>query len=92
MALGVLKAAMDDLVDMCLERVTPGKSPDLRDRATVQAAIAKSKTILASKRAQLHHSVEVLWEESQQKNTFTDIQLADVWAASCEAAREARGI
>ena len=90
MALGVLKAAMDDLVNMCLERVTPGKSPDLRDRATVQATIAKSKTVLASKRAQLHHSVEVLWEEAQQQNTFTDIQLADVWAASCEGAREAR--
>ena len=81
---------MDDLVDMCFERVTPDKSPDLRDRATVQATIAKSKTVLASKRAQLHYSVEVLWEESQQKNTFTDVQLADVWAASCEGAREAR--
>lgn len=90
MALGVLKAAMDDLVDMCLEKVTPDKSPDLRDRATIQATIAKSETVLASKRAQLHHSVEVLWEETQQENTFTDIQLADVWAASCEAARKAR--
>ncbi|PYE39200.1 acyl-CoA dehydrogenase family protein [Psychrobacter fozii] len=92
MSLGVLKAAMDDLIDMCLERVTPGKSPDLRDRATVQAAIAKSTTLLASRRLQLHNSVETLWDESQQQNTFTDVQLADVWAASCEAAREARAM
>ena len=90
MSLGVLKAAMDDLIDMCLERVTPGKNPDLRDRATVQATIAKSKTLLASRRLQLHNSVEALWNEAQQQNTFTDVQLADVWAASCEAAREAR--
>ena len=92
MSLGVLKAAMDDLIDMCLERVTPGKNPDLRDRATVQATIAKSKTLLASRRLQLHNSVEALWNEAQQQNTFTDVQLADVWAASCEAAREARAM
>lgn len=92
MALGVLKAATDDLVEMCLDRVTPGKSPDLRDRDTVQAAIAKSKALLASKRSQLHNSVATLWEEAQKENTFTDEQLADVWAASCEAAREARAM
>lgn len=92
MALGVLKAATDDLIKMCLDRVTPGKSPDLRDRDTVQAAIAKSRTLLASKRSQLHSSVATLWQESQNENTFTDEQLADVWAASCEAAREARAM
>lgn len=90
MALGVLKAATDELVGLCLERVTSGKSPDLRDRATVQATIAKSKTLLASRRSQLLNSVETLWNEAQQQNTFTDIQLADVWAAACEAARESR--
>ncbi|HSP86310.1 MAG TPA: hypothetical protein VLN09_11355 [Psychrobacter sp.] len=92
MALGVLKAATDDLIKMCLDRVTPGKSPDLRDRDTVQAAIAKSRTLLASKRSQLHSSIATLWQEAQNENTFTDEQLADVWAASCEAAREARAM
>ena len=92
MALGVLKSATDELTQMCLDRVTPGKNPDLRDRATVQAAIAKSRTVLASKRAQLHNSVAVLWDEAQNNNTFTDVQLADVWAAACEAAREARAM
>ncbi|WP_353511625.1 hypothetical protein [Psychrobacter sp. JCM 18903] len=92
MALGVLKAATDELIQICLEKVTPGKSPDLRDRAAVQATIAKSKTLLASRRAQLHNSVEVLWNEAQQQYAFTDIQLADVWAAACEAAREARAM
>ncbi|MGO2340119.1 MAG: hypothetical protein ACTJHI_04155, partial [Psychrobacter sp.] len=92
MALGVLKAATDDLIDICLERVTPNKSPDLRDRGTVQAAIAKSKTLLASRRLQLHSSVETLWAESQKQNTFTDEQLADVWAAACEAANDARSM
>ncbi|MGP4714179.1 hypothetical protein [Psychrobacter sp. DM8] len=92
MALGVLKAATDDLTELCLERVTPGKNPDLRDRSTVQSAIANSKTLLASKRLQLHHSVETLWIEAQNRNTFSDKQLADVWAASCAAATEARSM
>ncbi|WP_250162399.1 acyl-CoA dehydrogenase family protein [Psychrobacter sp. WY6] len=90
MALGVLKAATDELIEICLKKVTPGRSPDLRDRA-VQATIAKSKTLLASKRAQLHNSVEVLWNEAQQQ-TPLPIHMADVWAAACEAAREARAM
>lgn len=92
MALGVLKATIDDLIKICLEKVTPGKNPDIRDRAAVQATIAKSKTLLASQRSQLHKTVNALWEESLDNNTFTDEQLADIWAASCEAAREARAM
>lgn len=92
MTLGLLSAAIDELTKMCLERVTEGKNPDLRDRLTVQTALAKAKTTLAANRAQLHHTVSVLWEEAVQENTFTDVQLADVWAASYEAATAARAI
>lgn len=91
-ALGLLKSASDELVKICLERVTPGKNLDIRDRATVQTAIAKSKTTLESKRAQLHRSVLTIWNESLEENTFTDVQLADVWAASIEAATAARAM
>lgn len=90
MALGVLSAATDELISLCLEKVTPGKNPDLRDRTTVQAAIAKSKIVLAAYRSQLHASVNTLWDLAQQHATFTDQQLADVWAAAGEAARAAR--
>ncbi|MEP5545876.1 acyl-CoA dehydrogenase family protein [Maribacter dokdonensis] len=90
MALGLLKGAIDELTKMCLERVTPGKNPDLRDRLTVQMALAKAKTILAAHRTQLHHAVNIIWEESLKENSFTDVQLADVWAASYEAATAAR--
>ncbi|WP_178988841.1 acyl-CoA dehydrogenase family protein [Winogradskyella schleiferi] len=91
-ALGLLKSATDELINLCLERVTPGKNPDLRDRASIQTAIAKSKNTLATMRAQLHSSVETLWEESLKGNEFTDIQLADVWAASIEAATASRAL
>ncbi|WP_179008264.1 acyl-CoA dehydrogenase family protein [Winogradskyella forsetii] len=91
-ALGLLKSATDELISLCLERVTPGKSPDLRDRDSVQSTIAKSKTTLASKRTQLHNAVETLWNESLEGNTYTDIQLADVWAASIEAATASRAL
>ncbi len=91
-ALGLLKSAIDELINICLERVTPGKNLDLRDRLTVQTAIAKSKTTLESKRLQLHNSVSTLWKESLEGNTYSDVQLADVWAASIEAATAARSM
>jgi len=91
-ALGLLKSATDDLVKLCLERVTPGKNPDLRDRLTVQTAVAKSKTLLSSTRAQLHNAVAIVWKESQEGNTYTDEQLADVWAASVRAATDAKAM
>ncbi|WP_027066495.1 MULTISPECIES: hypothetical protein [Maribacter] len=90
MSLGLLKGAIDELTKMCLDRVTPGKNPDLRDRLTVQTVLAKANSALAANRAQLHSSVSTLWEESVNENIYTDVQLADVWAASCEAATAAR--
>jgi len=89
-ALGILKAAIDDLTKICFERVTPGKNPDLRDRERIQNVIAKGKTILNAFRAQLHNSVSVLWEASQKRNGYTDEQLAGVWSASYIAATNAR--
>jgi len=91
-ALGLLKSATDELISICLDRVTPDKSPDIRDRATVQSAIAISKTTLDARRTQLYHSVGILWEEAQKGNRFTDVQLADVWAAAIEAATSSRAL
>ena len=91
-ALGILKSASDELVKICLERVTPGKNPDLRDRLTVQTAVAKSKTLLNAKRTQLHNAVSKIWQASLEGNDYTDEELADVWAASVEAASAARSM
>ncbi|WP_412560476.1 hypothetical protein [Winogradskyella sp. MIT101101] len=91
-ALGIFKAAMDDLVRICFERVTPGKNPDLRDRDRIQSVVAKSKTTLSALRGQLHNAVSVIWEEAKKENTYTDEQLADVWSASVQAATIARSM
>lgn len=90
MTLGLLKAAIDELTKMCLDRVTPGKNPDLRDRLTVQTALAKANNMLASNRAQLHNVVNELWDNAIKAHAFTDIQLANVWAASCATVTAAR--
>lgn len=91
-ALGIFKAAMDDLIRICNERVTPGKNPDLRDRERIQNVVAKSKTTLNALRSQLHSTVSVIWEEALEGNRYTDIQLADVWSASIEAATTAKSM
>ncbi|MEO6348999.1 MAG: acyl-CoA dehydrogenase family protein [Aquaticitalea sp.] len=91
-ALGLLKAAIDEVVSICLAKMTPGKNADIGDRSTVQTAIAKGKTQLDAARAQLHNSVSKIWEESLEGNKFTDEQLADVWTAACHAATTSRSM
>ena len=92
MALGLVKKAVDELVKMGFERVTPGKNPDLRDRATVQTTVANGLTKISAVRTQLHNTVAVIWKESLDGNTFTDVQLADVWAAAYQAGTAARSL
>ena len=91
-ALGIFKAALDDLIKICLEKVTPGKNTDLRDRERIQSVVAKGKTSLNSLRLQLHNAVSVLWVESIKGNSYSDEQLADVWSASCAAALTSRSM
>lgn len=90
LALGIFKAAYDDLMKICAEKVTPGKNPDLRDRERIQSVAARSRVALNSLRAQLHNSVSVLWEEAKNGNRYSDIQLADVWSASVHVAETSR--
>lgn len=89
-ALGIFKAAMDDLIKICFERITPGKNPDLRDRDRIQSIVAKSKAMYKSMRGQLHDSMSVIWEESIKGNYYSDEQLADVWSSSVQAAETSR--
>lgn len=89
-ALGIFKAALDELVALCFEKITPGAHPDLRDRERVQATVAKGKTLLKSLRNQLHDAVTVIWHNAQNNAINTDVQLADVWSAAYQAATTAR--
>lgn len=91
-ALGIFKAALDELVKICFEKITPGSNPDLRDRERVQTTVAKGKTLLKSLRTQLHDAVTVIWENAQNNDANTDEQLADVWAAAYQAATTARAM
>ncbi len=91
-ALGIFKAAMDDLVNICFERITPGNGPDLRDRERIQNVIAKSKALHKAMRKQLHDAMAVVWEESKKGNRYTDEQLADVWSSSVQAAEISRSL
>ncbi|WP_248724203.1 hypothetical protein [Seonamhaeicola sp. ML3] len=89
-ALGLAQSGLNDLIKMGYERVTPGKNPDLRDRATVQAAVADGVSALAAARNQLHGSVNKIWELSLNKEQYSDKQLADVWSSSYKAATTAK--
>jgi len=90
MALGLVKSAADELIKIGMERVTPGKNPDFRDRPHVQTVVANSQAIISATRSYLYDCVTTLWKESLDGNTFSDKQLADVWAAAHQAATIAR--
>lgn len=92
MALGLAKSAVNALIKIGLERVTSGKSPDLRDRPGVQVTVAKSLANISACSSQLYDSVSRLWEESKKGKDFSDKLLADIWAASHVAATTARSI
>lgn len=91
-ALGLVKSAIDELIKLSIERATPGKNIDMRDRLHVQAAVANGLAKISAVRSHLHVSVETLWKESVDGNRFSDKQLADVWAASCNAATTSRSV
>lgn len=90
MALGLAQSAVNTLIKIGLERITPGKNPDLRDRPGVQETVAKSLASISACRAHLYSSVTRLWEESLRGNEFNDRLLADVWAAAHLAATTSR--
>jgi alkylation response protein AidB-like acyl-CoA dehydrogenase len=92
MAIGLVKKAIDELIRLGIERATPGKSPDMRDRLHVQAAVASGMAKITAVRSHLHNCVETIWKEAQEGNRYTDIQLADVWAASHNAATTSRTV
>jgi alkylation response protein AidB-like acyl-CoA dehydrogenase len=90
MALGLAKSAVNSLINIGLERVTPGKNPDLRDRPGVQTTVAKSLANISACSSQLYSSVSRLWAESLKGNEFSDKILADIWAAAHLAATTSR--
>ena len=92
MALGLVQSVADELVKMGHEKVSPGKNPDFRDRPHIQSLVAQSHSSISAARKQLYDSVTALWNSSMSNRRYTDTELADVWAASCQAASMARAM
>ena len=90
MALGVAQAATDALIEVGQSRVTPGKSPDLRDRQRVQSSVAESLISLQAARDCLHHCVEKLWKQVSVQEPISDDLLAGIWSSAVHATTTAR--
>jgi alkylation response protein AidB-like acyl-CoA dehydrogenase len=64
MMLGLAQKALDTVVDMARTSVTPGPTPDLRDRAVAQRAVAVRRAGLAGARSHLHESIDAIWQKA----------------------------
>ena len=88
--LGVGACALETVVEMARTRVTPGPTPDLRDRAEAQAGVACHGAALDAARAHMHACARRLWSAVQQGSDPTPTDRGALYTASLHAVDAAR--
>lgn len=63
--LGIGRGAIDDLLDLAVNKVPTGSRRTLAERPAVQEAVARAETVLGSARAHVLHEVEEAWQAAQ---------------------------
>jgi len=90
MMLGLAQKSLDTVIEMGRANVTAGPTPDLRDRAAAQQAVAWRRAGLAAARSHLHECIDVIWQRAvdgevctndERSAAFGAIHHANQWAA-----------
>ncbi len=63
-ALGIARAAIDDLLELATRKTPAYLATPLRDRASVQAAIGETEATLGAGRAYLYEALREIWEKA----------------------------
>ena len=85
--LGIATSALAATTALALSKVSPGPTPDMRDRPDMQAGVAGSRAAVTAARSHLHHQAAALWELAETSGSFTAADIAAVFAASSHAIR-----
>lgn len=84
-ALGVARAAIDNLIDLATKKTPAYTGKTLRDRAVVQAQVAQAEGLLGASRAYLHESLRDAWESAQSGHRISLKQKIAIQLASTHA-------
>jgi len=85
-ALGIARAALDELAEIAPSKVPTLYTAPLAERAVAQTGIARAEAALGAARAFLFETVEAVWETVKAGRTPSPRQLALARAATTQAA------
>lgn len=87
--LGIARTAIEALVELAGAKTPRGSAVTLRDRATVQADVARAEMLVRAGRAVLYETVADMWRDVQARQPISIEQRALVRAAAAHAADNA---
>jgi hypothetical protein len=88
-ALGIARAAIDELVRLAREKSPYGSKRTLAERGVVQAELAQAEALVRSGRAFLHEAIERAWTAAEHDGTITTAERASLRLAATHATTSA---
>jgi alkylation response protein AidB-like acyl-CoA dehydrogenase len=88
-ALGIARAAIDELIRLAREKAPQGSKRTLSERGVVQAEIAQAEALVRSGRAFLHETIERAWTAAGLDGTITTADRASLRLAATHATTSA---
>jgi alkylation response protein AidB-like acyl-CoA dehydrogenase len=69
-ALGIARAAIDELVRLAREKTPQGSRRALAERGVVQAQVAEAEALVRSGRAFLHEAIDQAWQAAEEEGAI----------------------
>jgi alkylation response protein AidB-like acyl-CoA dehydrogenase len=90
-ALGLAESTLRATIELASGK-TPRDTSGLRERATVQAGLARARARLSGARALLHQTLSQVWERAEREGVVTTGDRVDVRLAATHAIHEAAAV
>jgi alkylation response protein AidB-like acyl-CoA dehydrogenase len=84
-SLGIARGALEAFLELARDKIPRGARKTLRENNVIQAEVAKSEAMLRSSRANIHTTLEEMWEDAERDGDFQperhwQLRLASTWA------------
>jgi alkylation response protein AidB-like acyl-CoA dehydrogenase len=88
-ALGIARAAIDELVRLARDKAPEGSKRTLAERGVVQAQVSEAEALVRSARAFLHDAIAQAWRAAESHGTITVAERAALRLAATHATTSA---